>query len=394
MIPPHTRLEGPQYAGWTPRVVPPATHLIALEAAVPVPMPDGVNLRGDVYRPRAPGRFPALLSWSAYPRYIQTCGLPLFNNEAGVTGVIVARGYAHVLVNARGIEGSGGAYDPWFSPQEQRDMAETIAWIAAQPWCDGNVGMSGISYFAISQLLAAAQRPPALKAIFAYDFSTDLYRHILYHGGLVNSDFDALYAGINGSTLLLDHALSPRARNALSYVTDREWISQGFARLTPRLMGRMLKSATPKPEFVRAYCHVIADEPYGGAWYDERSPAPVLDRIEVPAGLGVTQGAVSLHQFGPYDAWHRMTAPRKLFIAGPDAARPWKTFQGEMLAWYDHHLKGIDNGYEALPPVRYWLQGANTWRQAADWPLPNSERRQLFLRQRAGDPMATQGLAE
>jgi uncharacterized protein len=84
----------------------------------------------------------------------------------------------------------------------------------------------------------------------------------------------------------------------------------------------MVRESKPREEFLRAYARIVADEPYGGDWYDERSPWPVLDRIEVPTGLGVTQGAVGLHQFGPYDAWHRMTAPRKLFVGPPTRPGP------------------------------------------------------------------------
>jgi uncharacterized protein len=83
-------------------VTPPAEHWVQEEADVAVPMPDGVVLRANVFRPQEPGRYPALVSWSAYPRFIQTSGAPVFNNEAGVVGYTVARGYAHVLVSARG----------------------------------------------------------------------------------------------------------------------------------------------------------------------------------------------------------------------------------------------------------------------------------------------------
>jgi len=355
-------------------------------------MPDGVVLRSDVFRPQEPSRYPALVSWSAYPRYVQSSGAPAFNNEAGVVGYTVARGYAHVLVSARGTGGSGGEYDPWLSPQEQRDMADAIAWVAEQPWCDGNVGMMGISYFALSQLLAAAQGPPALKAIFPYDFSTDIHRHILYHGGLSNTDFDGLYVGVNGDGRTLERTLPAAVPNALSHLLDHERVGEAFDRVFPHVMGRLVRNSKPREEFVRGYAHVMADEPYGGEWYDERSPGPVLDKIEIPTALGVTQGAVSLHQFGPYDAWHRMGAPRKLFVGPPDAARPWKTFHEEILAFYDHHLKGLDNGYDGLPPVRYWLQGADQWREAEDWPLPDAKTVRFYPAPASADAMETQPL--
>ncbi len=109
---PHTRLKGPQLAGWMPRVTPTAEHWLREDANVAVPMPDGVARRADVFRPQELGRYPALVSWSAYPRFIQTSGAPAFNSEAGVVGATVARGYAHVLVSARGVAGSGGTYVP------------------------------------------------------------------------------------------------------------------------------------------------------------------------------------------------------------------------------------------------------------------------------------------
>ena len=392
-IGPHTSLVGPQLAGWTPRDTPPAGYRLREEADVAVPMPDGVRLRADVYRPQEPGRYPALVSWSAYPRFIQTSGAPAFNNEAGVVGFTVSRGYAHVLVSARGISGSEGSFDPWFSPQEQDDMADAIAWVAEQSWCDGNVGMMGISYFAMSQLLAAARRPPALKAIFPYDFSTDLYRHIIYHGGLPNTDFDGLYVGVNGDGKTLERTVPPSVPNALSHLLDHERVGEAFDRIFPRVMGRMVRDSRPREEFVRTYARVMADEPYGGDWYDERSAWPVLEKIEVPTGLGVTQGAVGLHQFGPYDAWHRMKAPRKLFVGPPDAARPWKTFHEEILAFYDHHLKGVDNGYDGLPPVRYWLQGADEWREAGDWPPPDTQKVRFYLASRSAHPKEAHTLA-
>jgi uncharacterized protein len=264
-VEPHVSLDGPQLAGWTPRVTPPADHRVREEADVAVPMPDGTVLRADVFRPEEPGRYPALVSWSAYARFIQTSGAPAFNNEAGVIGFTVSRGYAHVLVSARGVSGSGGTFDPWLTPQEQQDMADAIGWVAEQPWCDGIVGMMGISYFSMSQLLAAARKPPALTAIHPYDFSTDAYRHIFCHGGLFNADFDGLYVGVNGGGKTLKRTPPPSVPNVLSHLLDRERVGEAFDRVFPRVMGRMVRDSKPMEEAVRAYARIAADQPYGGA---------------------------------------------------------------------------------------------------------------------------------
>src|SRR4028119_2236443 len=159
-IVPRVDLDGPQLAGWTPRATPTAEHRLREDADAAVPLPDGVVLRADVLRPQEPGRFPALVSWSAYPRYIQTSGAPAFNNEAGVVGFTVARGYAHVILSARGITGSGGEYDPWLSPQEQRDKADPIAGGAGHPRGAGNVGGTGGSHLGGGRTGGARWRGP------------------------------------------------------------------------------------------------------------------------------------------------------------------------------------------------------------------------------------------
>ena len=105
--------------------------------------------------------------------------------EAGATDFLVPRGYVHVIANLRGTGGSGGTFG-FLDAQERRDMYDLVEWAAAQPWCDGNVGMIGISYFAMTQLEAAVERPPHLKAIFPVAVTADLYEAARHHG-LFNS---------------------------------------------------------------------------------------------------------------------------------------------------------------------------------------------------------------
>ena len=113
-----------------------------------------------MHRPDADGRFPALISASPYPRQIQDLGAPMGFIEAGATDFWVPRGYVHVIANLRGTGGSGGTFG-FFDEQERHDVHDLVEWAAAQPWCDGNVGMLGISYFAMTQLEAAVEQPRA-----------------------------------------------------------------------------------------------------------------------------------------------------------------------------------------------------------------------------------------
>jgi hypothetical protein len=153
------QLNGVQTTGRQYRNLSEPKYAIARDNDVPVPMRDGINLLADVWRPNAPGRFPILIAASPYPRQIQDLGAPMGFIEAGASDFFVPRGYVHVIVNLRGTGGSGGTFG-FFDGQERQDMYDLIEWVAQQSWSDGNVGMVGISYFAMTQLETAVERPP------------------------------------------------------------------------------------------------------------------------------------------------------------------------------------------------------------------------------------------
>ncbi len=151
------------------RLVSQPEYEMGLDQDVWVTMRDGVRLCVDVYRPKAAGRFPALLSLSAYGKIAQRLPTnPVFQPSDYVTGTgghecgeqnyFVPRGYVHVIPDARGVGRSEGQ----FTPDLARDGHDLIEWMARQNWCNGNVGMVGMSAFAISQWKVAAERPPHL----------------------------------------------------------------------------------------------------------------------------------------------------------------------------------------------------------------------------------------
>ncbi|MFZ3224568.1 MAG: CocE/NonD family hydrolase, partial [Xanthobacteraceae bacterium] len=154
----------------------PTFSSIARDIDVMVPMRDGVKICVDVYRPEASGKFPALLAVAIYNKDFQGPDMatalppqpawsPLWTGplEAGDTKFLVSRGYVHVIGSPRGVgKSEGGGSREW-------DCYDLIEWIAAQDWCDGNVGMVGISGFGAEQLAVAKKQPPHLKAIFPFD---------------------------------------------------------------------------------------------------------------------------------------------------------------------------------------------------------------------------------
>src|ERR1700693_4617607 len=147
------------------------------ERDISVAMRDGTRLAVDVYRPDAPGKYPVLYAAALHNKDLQgpdiadvlppqPANAPLWFGpiEAGDTRRFIANGYVHVIAQPRGSAKSEGHYG-----NQNTDHYDLIEWISQQPWCDGNVGMVGISGYAGEQWRAAAQGHPALKAIFPYD---------------------------------------------------------------------------------------------------------------------------------------------------------------------------------------------------------------------------------
>ena len=172
LIPLRGGLEGPQLAGWTPR--PPAKGGLGgvLYADQMIPVDAGVLLAADVYTPKAKGRYPAILVFSAYNKELQSSGAPTGTNETGSPSVFTSRGYAHIVLARRGMGPSQGESVIFFNHTDIEDHAKTIAWAAEQPWCDGNVVLFGTSYYGITQPQVAAKQPPALKGFFKLGYAS------------------------------------------------------------------------------------------------------------------------------------------------------------------------------------------------------------------------------
>ncbi|HAG97859.1 MAG TPA: hypothetical protein DDW33_13625 [Ktedonobacter sp.] len=390
MVQPYQRLTGEQLAGWTPKKTSSPVYEVLCRPNVSIPLPDGTILRGDLYLPRADGSFPTLVAWSPYTKELQNTGLPLPINEVGVTKYLVSCGYCHLIVNARGTGRSAGTRVESFSPCEQKDVADVIEWAAEQPWCNGNIGMVGMSYFAAIQYLAAAQQPAHLKAIFPYLGFTDLYRHFVSRGGTFHSDFFATYYTFVGATQRI--TVPATVRHTLGYLFNREWLQSLIMRIFFLNRTKMPGRLHPEESWARSFATLAFDEPYDGPFYREKSAWPILDRIQIPVCIGTNWGNPGLHMKGAFQAWHGIHAPKKLFIGPPDPRWPWTNYQDELLAWYDYHLKGIDTGIEEQPPVRYWLQAANQWRSAADWPIPRAIKQRGYLALHADDTLKEQDL--
>ena len=367
-------LNGPQTTGRALRNLSSPEHTVRHDVNMAVPMRDGISLVADVHRPDARGRFPALVAASPYPRQIQDLGAPMGFIEAGNTEFWVSRGYVHVIANVRGTGGSGGEFG-FFDGDERRDMHDLVEWTAAQPWCDGNVGMIGISYFAMTQLEAAVERPPHLKAIFPLAVTADLFEASSHHG-LVSSAFITPFLSMMGLTASRSDEFwrsvpMKLARKVLNTgpLHRKFGTMNGEAAVT--MMHQLLKLPHDPHPWDQLWLDVFVNHPVRDEWWDERDLTPLLKNIEIPVYLGCDWENVPLHLPSTFIAWKALADNPNVRMGMLDRfglTWPWESLHEEALAWYDHWLKGRDTGILDGDPVRYALPGAPGWHAAPSWP--------------------------
>jgi uncharacterized protein len=379
-------LNGPQTTGREYHNLSQPTHAMMRDNDVLVPMRDGINLLADVHRPAETGRYPVLVAASPYPRQIQDLGAPAGFIEAGASDFFVPRGYVHVIANNRGTSGSEGTFG-FFDGQERRDMYDLVEWAAAQPWSDGNVGMVGISYFAGTQMEAAVERPPHLKAIMPIAGTFDLYESATHHG-LVSSSFLTPFLAMIGMTsghtnkLWRSKLIAAVRRVLLLPAIHKKFETfNGEAAIAGlKVLLKLHHAPHPWDDLWRA---IVAEHPVRDAWWEDRNILPLLERIEVPVYLGCDWQNVPLHLPHTFKAYEKLTNSKfvKVAMMGQHGlAWPWESLHIETLAWFDQWLKGQDTGILEGPRFRYVLPEADGWRTTQTWPPPEASFGHLALR--------------
>jgi predicted acyl esterase len=337
----------------------PPSEGVIVERDVAVPMRDGVTLRVDVFRPDADGPVPVLMCAHPYgkdntpPRRRHGYGIPrqyrvltqstAFSHSAWTSWEApdpahwVARGYAVINADLRGWGHSEGEGE-LFSEQEGRDGHDLVEWAAAQPWSTGRVGMTGVSYLAISQWAVAAERPPHLAAICPWEGFTDAYRDLARPGGVREDGFVIMWT-------------------------------------------TLLRLASGKPVTLR---YEQKHRALRDAWWEAR--ARHIDKIDVPALVCGSFSDHNLHSRGSFEGFRRISSEHKWLYThrGPK----WATYYSpEALAaqaqFFDHFLRDQDTGILERPPVRVEVrEDADTVtsvHHVADWPPPGTTWRELHL---------------
>jgi putative CocE/NonD family hydrolase len=362
------------------------------EKDVMVTMRDGVRICADIYRPDAEGKFPVLLGIAPHNKDLQTPPVseagpsqPAWSKlwygvmEGGDTKFFTSRGYVHVVANPRGIgksEDGGEIFDVAIGGKY--DSYDLIEWLAVQPWCDGNVGMVGISAFAGNQIHAAAMQPPHLKAIFPYDtnavYSNQLFGYrSFYQGGIPHLMFYFLDPiGVIHQHKGLPGELPPHL--------EKLW-QEAMENRDYKVYANLYNILTQKGQVHPAIFYLLLHpyDTYEAIEYAEER----FKKIKIPfyTGSGMANYTYKMHIQGCQDLYANVESEyKKMVLTGPAMSeRPWHSLHGEILRWYDFWLKGIDTGLFNEPPVKYWVMGANEWRYGEDWPLPETLWTKFYL---------------
>lgn len=340
---------------------------------VRLPARDGLTLSANLFMPvpETEGeKFPAILEMIPYRkddwRYIA-------DHQRGA--YFAGRGYAFCRLDVRGTGSSEGIALDEYTPEETQDGYEAVEWLAAQPWCNGNVGMWGISYGGFTSIQVAILQPPHLKAIIPMYATDDRYTTDMHYLG-----------GCLTVSELAQYAVSMAAMNAMPPRLDyagANWAEQWKARLdkTPPWLFEWLRQQTDgpywrngslAPDYSRIKCAVFSI----GGWMDE-----YCDSV-----LRMQEKCLNAPRKGLIGNWsHSM----------PDSAYPGPNLDclHEMTRFFEYWLKGVDNGVMDEPPLtlfRYeytdpeaFPQNFNGgWINASSYPVEGIQNYNFYLRNR------------
>ncbi len=418
-----------EYSGYTH-----AEYASYQRSSVFVTMSDGTKIAVDIYLPDqftgsgpAPTKFPVVFQYTPYQRASMRPDGTISDATGGSWGsliqLLLSYGYTIVVADMRG---SGASYG-WmadFMKQFGDDGKELVDWIAQQPWCDGNVGMTGMSYNGWSQLCVASRAPEALKCIMPTAVPLDGYTGQVYPGGIYSYAFTQLWSG--GQYPKLRNFTGSQAAPVVDedgdgYLSDEIPIDQNKN-------GTFLDDYPPQyPDGVVRTAHYYffatmqhAAHP-GGApgdydydkWVSQAyfidSPNPVggWTASELCANLvpRVMDSKIPVYNVGGwFDAFTRgtfelfctmrETNPSRILMRpsyhgtvsqgfaelfGIDLLNYNMGLNIEALRWYDRWLKGINNGIDREPPILIYSMNGKGWRQEESWPLEKEKLTSFYF---------------
>ena len=358
---------------------------------VPATMRDGTVLRADVYRPQTRDAVPVILMRTQYGKSEAQAG-----SRYQAPDWFASQCYLVVVQDIRGQGASGGTFSEF--THDQNDGYDSVEWAAALPGSNGKVGMYGSSYVGATQWLAAVTAPPHLVTIVPANTASDYYDGWTYEGGEFRLAFVQPWAiGSIAKTAAMNRNDQPTVDELTAAADDpTRWLDfRPFKDLPPM----QPNNPAVAPWYFDWIRHSSRDDFWRQFSIRDRYPAvtvPVLNfegwydaflagGVENFAGMVARGGSDTARTnqrlvIGPWDHvdWGRPDSePAPVLKAiGAVANSPINSL---MLDWYDHFLKGKENGVAGKPRVDYFLMGANVWKTASGWPLPQTRPTTYYL---------------
>lgn len=324
---------------------------------VGIPMRDGIRLMGNIYMPDNPGKYPVIIAMTPYGKDQQPERFDIFKIFGVDVGEIrtsdfavfegpdpafwVNKGYSVIHANARGMWNSEGkAYV--FAKQNGIDFYDLIEWAAEQPWSNGKIGLNGVSYLAWVQWMAASLQPPHLSAMCLWEGFTDMYRDVVYHGGI-------------------------REVGLIGQLTSKRFNAHYNRKYS--ITENLLKNTGQHP----------LDDDY---WQNKR---PDLSKIVVPALICGSWSDQGLHTRGTFEGYKTIGSEFKwLYTHG---RRKWETYYScEALdlqeKFFNYFLKEEKNDMMQQPAIRLEVRTdyyKSNIRYVDEWPLRSVHHQKIFL---------------
>jgi len=319
---------------------------ISWERDVPVKLRDGVVTYVDILSPAvATAHLPAIVAWSPYGKTIPAkellSGVPadevtgIYKSEGPDAGYWSCHGYAVVDPDPRGVDRSQGNVHVW-GGVDANDAYDVIEWTAAQKWSNGKVGLHGTSWLAMVQWLIAAKKPPHLSAIAPWNGDSDVFRDLLFLGGIPDTRF---------------------AGAVVAHLPGQQQVER-------------VDLMVPLFPLMTDY------------WADK---AADLESITVPAYV-VTDVVTDLHRMGTFEGFRRLGSAEKWLRV--DNRQEWTDQYDpqnelDLKRFFDHYLKSEDNGWERTPRIRMSVldPGGHDRIDIAysKWPIPGTRYSRLYL---------------
>jgi predicted acyl esterase len=352
---------------------------------VPIAMEDGIVLRADVYRPVKRGKYPVIMTYGPYGKWLhfedgyETAWRRMAENHPDVPNgstnkyqnweVVdpekwVPDGYACVRVDSRGCGRSPGYVELW-SAREAKDFAQCIEWGGKQPWSNGKVGLNGISYYAMNQWQVASLNPKHLAAMCIWEGAADFYRDVSHHGGILCTFLQNWY---DMQVKTVQHGVGTRGYRSRM---NGDWVA-GPETLTPEELG-----ANRFDFGALAYEHALDDE----FWL---SRMPDWSKVKVPLLSTANWGGQGLHPRGNFEGYVRSASKQKWLEA--HGIEHWTHFYTDygvkiQKKFFDYFLKGKRNGWDKEPKVRLQVRHVDKFveRHEDDWPIPRTRWTKFHL---------------